>query len=190
MILPDHEIKKLLKERKLVIEPLEDLEIQVQPAGIDLRLDNEFRVFKLNSTPYIDTKKPTDNYTEKIILKDSEPFIVHPGEFVLAKIKEYVKMPADLVGSIDGKSSLGRLGIVVHTTSSSVNPGWEGHLVLEITNLSRMPVAIYPGMRIVKLTFHQLSSPSERPYGERKDTKYNKQESVDETKVYKEFSGK
>ena len=190
MILPDHEIKKWIKNGKIVIEPLDDPELQIQPAGVDLRLDNEFRIFKLNSTPYIDTKKPTDNYTEKVILRDDQPFIVHPGEFILGKIKEYVKMPADLVGSVDGKSSLGRLGIVIHTTSSSVNPGWEGHLVLEITNLSRMPVAIYPGMRIAKLTFHQLSSPSEKTYGERKDTKYNKQESVDETKVYKEFSGK
>ena len=103
-------------------------------------------------------------------------------------IKEYVKMPADLVGSVDGKSSLGRLGIVIHTTSSSVNPGWEGNLVLEISNLSRMPVAIYPGMRIAKLTFHKMTSAAEKPYGDRKDTKYNKQASVDETKVYKEFS--
>ncbi len=187
MILPDHEIKKYLKEGKIVIEPLDDPELQIQPAGVDLRLDNEFRVFKLNSIPFIDTKKPTDNYTEKIILRDDQPFIVHPHEFVLGKIKEYVKMPADLVGSVDGKSSLGRLGIVIHTTSSSVNPGWEGHLVLEISNLSRMPVAIYPGMRIAKLTFHKMTSAAERPYGDRKDAKYNKQVSVDETKVYKEF---
>ncbi len=188
MILPDHEIKKYLKEGKIVISPLDDPDVQIQPAGVDLRLDNEFRVFKLNSTPYIDTKKPTDNYTEKVVLKDGDPFVVHPHEFVLGKIKEYVKMPADLVGSVDGKSSLGRLGIVIHTTSSSVNPGWEGNLVLEISNLSRMPVAIYPGMRIAKLTFHKLTSPAEKPYGDRKDSKYNKQASVDETKVYKEFS--
>jgi len=186
MILPDHEIRKLLKEGKLVIEPLDDPEIQIQPNGVDVRLGNEFRVFRIISTPFIDTKQEIKDYTERIVLEDDKPFIIHPGEFVLASLKEYIKMPADLMGSVDGKSSLGRLGIAIHATSASINPGWEGKFVLEITNMGKMPVALYPNMRIAKLVLHKLSSPCERPYNVREDCKYNKQDSISESRIYRE----
>jgi dCTP deaminase len=189
MILPDHEIRKLLKEGRLVIEPMNDPETQIQPNGVDVRLGNEFRIFKIISTPFIDTKKEVKDYTERIVLGDSEPFIIHPGEFVLASLKEYIKMPPDLMGSVDGKSSLGRLGIAIHATSASINPGWEGKFVLEITNMGKMPVALYPNMRIAKLVLHKLSSECERPYNVREDCKYNKQESVTESRIYKEAEG-
>ena len=186
MILSDREIKECLKEGKIVVEPLDNPDVQIQPAGIDIRLGNEFRVFKITSVPFIDTRKRTENYTEVIRVKDGEPFIIHPGEFVLGTVKEYIKISDNLVGSVDGRSSLGRLGIAIHTTSASINPGWEGKLVLEITNIGKMPVALYPGMRIAKIAFHRLSSPSEKPYGMRGDAKYHKQVGVDETKVHKD----
>lgn len=186
MILPDHEIRKRLKKKSIVVEPLDDPEMQIQPAGIDLRLGNEFRIFKVTSIPYIDVKRKVEDYTEVVQKKDDEHFILHPHEFVLANIKEYIKMPADLVGAVDGRSSLGRLGIVVHATSASINPGWEGRLVLEMTNIGKMPVALYPGMRIAKLAFHKLSSPAERPYGKREGAKYQKQDGISEAKIYEE----
>jgi len=186
MILPDHEIKRLLKEGSLKIEPIEDPEVQIRSAGVDLRLGNEFRVFKITGTPYIDTKKENLGYTQNIVLEDSKPFVIHPGEFVLASVKEYIRMPPDLMGSVDGKSSLGRLGIAIHATSASINPGWEGMFVLEITNMGRMPVALYPGMRIAKLVLHKLSSECERPYGKRDDTKYNREDSISESRIHKE----
>jgi len=151
-----------------------------------VRLGNEFRVFRITSTPFIDTRKETKDYTERIILEEGRPFIIHPGEFVLASLKEYIKMPADLMGSVDGKSSLGRLGVAIHATSASINPGWEGRFVLEITNMGKMPVALYPNMRIAKLVLHKLSSECERPYNVRSDSKYNKQESITESKIHEE----
>ncbi|MBU0530091.1 MAG: dCTP deaminase [Candidatus Aenigmatarchaeota archaeon] len=186
MILPDHEIRKYLEEGKIVIEPLENKDVQIQPAGVDLRLGNEFRIFKSSTVPFIDTKKKGEDYTELIRVEDDKPFIIHPGEFVLGVVKEYIKVSDDLVGSVDGRSSMGRVGVSIHTTSSSINPGWEGHLVLEITNMGRMPVALYPGMRIAKLALHKLSSPSENPYNKRTDTKYHKQKGVSETRVYED----
>lgn len=186
MILSDKDIRQYIKEGKIVVEPLENPDVQIQPAWIDLRLGNEFRIFRIISTPYIDTMQKTENYTEKIIIRDEDPFIIHPNEFVLGTIKEYIKMPNDLMGVVDGRSSLGRLGVVVHATSASINPGWEGIFVLEITNIGKMPVALYPGQRVAKLAFHMLSSPAEKPYSERKDVKYNKQQGADETKVYAE----
>lgn len=186
MILSDREIKEYIKSGKIVINPLEDPELQIQPAWVDLRLGNEFRIFRIVSTPFIDTRQKTENYTEKLVIKDDEPFIIHPNEFVLGTIKEYIKMPNDLMGVVDGRSSLGRLGVVVHATSASINPGWEGIFVLEITNIGKMPVALYPGQRVAKLAFHMLSSPAVVSYSERKDVKYNKQQGADETKVYVE----
>jgi len=186
MILPDHEIKKYLASKKLVVEPLEDEEVQIQPAWIDLRLGNRFRVFRITSTPFIDTKTNSEAQTEKFSIEDEKPFIIHPGEFILGSIKEYIKMPDDLMGVVDGRSSLGRLGIVVHSTSASINPGWEGEFVLEITNIGKMPVAVYPGQRIAKLVLHKLSSPAERPYNLRKEAKYNKEKDVTATKVHQD----
>ena len=186
MILPDHEIRARLKKGDLVIAPLEDPEVQIQPANVDLRLGNKFRVFRMSSTAFIDTRDGTQkDYTQELILADNERFIVHPGEFVLASIKEYIKMPADLMGVVDGRSSLGRVGLVVHSTSASINPGWEGEFVLEITNIGKMPVAIYPNQRIAKLVLHQLSSPAERPYNARAEAKYKAQK-FEESRIHEE----
>ena len=184
MILPDHEIRELLKSKELVVEPLGDPEKQIRPAGIDLRLGNDFRIFKVSATPFIDIRNKPEDYTEEVNVSDDQPFIIHPGEFVLGGIKEYIKMPSTLMGSVDGRSSLGRLGIVIHATSSSINPGWEGMFVLEITNIGKMPVALYPGTRIAELTLHRLTSPPERCYDKRNDTKYQAQKGVTETRIH------
>ncbi|MFH1445563.1 MAG: dCTP deaminase [Nanoarchaeota archaeon] len=190
MILPDHEIKKLLVEGRLKIEPLDDPENQIQPAGVDLRLGNTFRIFKTSAVPYIDTKKKAEDYTELVEIEDGNQFIIHPSEFVLGSVKEFIKLPDDLVGSLDGRSGIGRLGVSIHTTSSSINPGWEGILVLEISNVGKMPVALYPGMRIAKLALHKLSSPSEKPYNIKKGVLYHGQDNTNmQSKIHEEFDG-
>lgn len=185
MILSDRDIKKYLKEKRLVIEPLPTAE-QLQPAWIDLTLGTDFLTFKRTSTAFIDPKNPQD-YTEPVKIEDGKPFILHPGEFVLGSVREYVKLPDDLAAAVDGRSSLGRLGILTHITSTFVNPGWGGRLVLEINNVGKMPVMLYPGMRICKLVFFKLSSPSENPYDKRKDAKYHEQKTVAPSKLDREF---
>lgn len=186
MILSDRDVKKYLKEGKLKIEPPVD-EKQIQGAWIDLRLGNEFRVFKVISTPYIDLKVPVDGYTEVAKILDDKPFILHPGEFVLACTKEYIKIPEDLMGVVDGRSSLGRLGVIVHATAAGIDPGWEGIFTLEITNVGKMPVTLYPEMKICKLVLHKLSSPAEKPYYRKEDAKYQKQTKIEVSKIFKEF---
>lgn len=186
MIVPDHEIKQYLKEGKLVVEPLKDPEVQIQPACIDVRLGNRFRVFKHTSTPFIDTKADSAAQTETFEIEDDKPFVIHPGEFILGGLKEYIKLPADLMAMVDGRSSFGRLGIVVHSTSTTVNPGYEGELVLEMTNIGKMPVAVYPGQRIAKLVFHKLSSAAERPYNVRKESKYIAEKGVAATRIHQD----
>jgi dCTP deaminase len=185
MILSDKDIKSYISSGRIKIDPMPKDE-QYQSAWVDLTLGNEFRIFKSTQAAMVDPKKPED-ITELISVTEDKPFIIHPGEFVLGAVNEYVKFPDDLAGAVDGRSSLGRLGVVVHITSTFVDPGWEGKLVLEITNVGKMPVALYPGMRICKLVFMQLSSTCERPYYKKKDAKYLKQDNVDQSKIDKEF---
>lgn len=184
MILPDHEIKKYIEEGKIVIDPLEDPDLQIQAAWVDLKLGNWFRIFKHTDEAFIDSRNPKE-YT-KTITSDGKPIMVHPGEFMLGVIKERVKLPADIAAYIDGRSSLGRLGITAHITAGWVDPGWDGNLVVEITNLGKMPVTIYPNMRIAKLVFFKLSSPAERPYGAERGSKYYRQNSVEESKIHRD----
>jgi len=187
MILSDRDIKKYLAEGKLKIEPLESEE-QIQGAWVDLRLGNEFKVFITPSTPFIDPKNPSaDGYTNTVTLDDEKPLILHPNEFVLGTVREYIRIPEDIMGSVDGRSSLGRLGVVVHSTSAGIAPGWEGNLVLEISNVGKIPVMLYPGMRVCKLVLHKLTSEAELPYYKQKDAKYQKQKTISESKIFKEF---
>jgi dCTP deaminase len=188
MILSDKDIKSYIESGKISIEP-KLKEEQFQSAWIDLTLGKEFRTFKSTQSAMVDPKNPED-ITEMIKINEDKPFIIHPGEFILGTVNEYVKFPNDLAGAVDGRSSLGRLGVVVHVTSTFVDPGWEGRLVLEITNIGKMPVALYPGMRICKLVFMKLSSPCEKPYYMKKDAKYFKQDSVDYSKISQEFKKK
>ena len=183
MIIPDHEIKKLLAEGKVRIEPLE--EGQIQAACVDLRLGSEFRVFKHTHEAFIDSRNPKE-HTECMKADDGRPFIIHPNEFVLGITKERVALPDDIAAYVDGKSSLGRLGVTAHITSSLVEPGWDGRLVLEIANLGKMPVTLYPGMKICKLVLMRMSSASEKPYDKRAETKYKGQDGVLESRISKE----
>jgi len=184
-ILSDRDIKKYLKQDKIVIEGLEDE--QIGSSSVDLKLGNKFRVFRYSEMTHID---PREEYSEHLTnlyeMPDDKPFIIHPGEFILANTKEYIKLPDDLIARMDGRSSWGRLGIVIHSTAGSVHPGFEGQLTLEITNLSKVPVKLWPGSRICQLTFETLSSPSEQPYNKRKSSKYLKQKGPGISKISKE----
>src|SRR3989344_2923622 len=186
MILPDHEIKKYLKEGKIIVEPLEDTNVQIQAAWVDLKLGNEFKVFKHTSEPFIDSKDPKE-YTETLKSADGKPIMLHPREFMLGATKERIKLPLDIAAYLDGRSSLGRLGITAHITAGWIDPGWDGKLVVEITNLGKMPVTIYPDMRIAKIIFFKLTSPAEILYGAGRGSKYYGQSAVAESKIHKEY---
>ncbi len=184
MIIPDHEIRKLLKEGKVSIEPLDDPDDQIQASCVDLRLGDEFKVFKHTHEPFIDSRNPRD-YTEKHICGD-RPFVLHPREFVLGITKERIKIPADMAAYVDGRSSLGRLGVTAHITSGWVDPGFSGKLVLEISNLGKMPVTLYPGMKMCKLLLMKLTSPAELPYDKRKGAKYQGQDEVHQSRIHQD----
>ena len=159
-VLSDGTIRRLVDEGRIVIEPW-DPEL-VQPASVDLRLGSSFRVFHNHRTSAIDLREPPTNLTEEVT---GEMFVIHPGEFVLGVTAEYVELPDDIVARIEGKSSLGRLGLIVHATAGFVDPGFKGTLTLEITNLTRVPIKLYPGLLIAQLSFMTLDAPAERPYG-------------------------
>jgi len=192
MILSDRDIKQYIKKGKLGFDPMPNLKKQLSGASLDMTLANKFRVFQHSSIPFIDINKPQtfEGITKVVKVKDGQAFILHPGEFVLGIMREAVKLPKDLSVRIDGKSSLGRIGIVVHSTAGHVNPGHVGALTLEISNIGMMPIALYPGMNICQLVFQQLSSPAEVGYTERKSSKYAHQKSPGESKIYCEQKGK
>ncbi|HLD01630.1 MAG TPA: dCTP deaminase [Patescibacteria group bacterium] len=188
MILSDRDIKAALAAKKLQIVPPLDFKTQLGSCSIDLRLGNVFRVFEHSKKPYIDpTKKDYSNeITTEIVLKDGEQFIMQPGDFVLAVTLEKVTIPNNLMGRLEGRSSLGRLGIVVHSTASIFDPGWDGKCVLELGNLGRMAVALTVGMRICAMTFEELSSQAEIPYSKKRSAKYKIQEGPEESRIHQE----
>ncbi|MHB8603999.1 MAG: dCTP deaminase [Thermoplasmatota archaeon] len=189
MILSDRDLKARLAAGDLVVDPLDDVDVQVQPASIDLRLGNEFLVFRLPHIHFIDPRGRTEEYTERVVVKDGDPFIVHPGEFTLATTYERVEIPADLVARLEGRSSLGRLAIVVHSTAGFVDPGFRGHITLEVSNLGRAPVALYPKMRVAQIVLHRLTSPAERPYGHpTRGSKYQDQQGPTASKIREDRS--
>lgn len=187
MILSDRDIKKLLKSGRIKITPEPNLAEQLGSASLDLRLSSKFRVFKPTSTPFIDPNDP-DTFAsmtttvdvagaeQQPLLPDappgSRPFIVHPGDFVLGMTMEHVELPDDIAARIEGRSSLGRLGIVIHATAGHIDPGYVGGITLEITNLGNVPVLLHPGMRFCQLVFDTMSNPVETPYKEKKGAKY------------------
>lgn len=174
MILSDRDIKKYLKSGKITINPAPDLATQLGSCLLDLRLGNKYRVFNHSQTPYLDPMDPKtlENVTTEIVIPDGEAFTVHPGEFILAMTKEYISMPDDLTGRLEGRSSIGRLGIVVHSTAANIECGFRGHITLELANMGTIAVMLYPGMRICSLSFEQLTSPAEVPYYKKKSAKY------------------
>ncbi len=162
-VLSDGTIARLVEEGHIRIEPW--LPEMVQPASVDLRLGPSFRVFHNHRAAAIDLDDPPANLTEQVTITDDDPFVIHPGEFVLGRTLEYVELPNDVVARIEGKSSLGRLGLIVHATAGFVDPGFKGTLTLEITNLTRVPIVLWPGKPIAQLSFMTLDRPAERPYG-------------------------
>lgn len=174
MILSDRDIEKAIKTGRIIITPSIRVKTQLGSCSVDLRLGKQFRVFNHSKFAYIDPNNPklaTDMMGE-VRLWDGEPFILQPGDFVLATTVESITIAVDLIGRLEGRSSLGRLGIVVHSTASIFEPGWSGVVVMELGNLGRMPVALYPGMRICSMTFEELSSPARVPYSKKKTAKY------------------
>ena len=163
MVLSDRTIKEEIARGRIVIEPLDQNDIQ--PASVDLHLDRRLLVFRNSTEPFIDLRAELPDLTELTEIPSDRPFILHPGEFVLASTLERIGLPHDLVARLEGKSSLGRIGLLIHSTAGYVDPGWTGHLTLELTNVARLPITLYFGMRIGQISFLKLTTPVDRPYG-------------------------
>ena len=163
MVLADRTIRRLLHERRIDIDPYDPS--LLQPSSVDVRVDRFFRVFRNSRYPFIDVKEPQEDLTELVEMEDGAPFILHPGEFALASTLERIRLPDDLVARLEGKSSLGRLGLLIHSTAGFIDPGWDGHVTLELSNVANLPITIYPEMKIGQLSFVQLSEAAEAPYG-------------------------
>ncbi len=159
-VLSDATIIELVEQGRIRIEPWDPS--LVQPASVDLRLGDSFRVFHNHRTSAIDLRDPPAGLTEEVV---SDPFVIHPGEFCLGRTLEWVELPDDIVARIEGKSSIGRLGLIVHATAGFCDPGWKGTLTLELNNLTRIPIKLYPGLLIAQLSFMALDRPARRPYG-------------------------
>jgi dCTP deaminase len=186
MILSDRDIRKGMDAGRIGIEPFDPAD--VQPSSVDLHCDRYFRTFHNARYPFIDVKKPMDELTELIDVKEDEAFILHPGEFVLGSTLEYVTLPDDLVARLEGKSSLGRLGLLIHSTAGYVDPGFEGHLTLELSNVANLPITIYPGMKIGQISFFTLTSAADNPYGSKGiGSKYQGQRGPTPSRYYENF---
>jgi dCTP deaminase len=166
VVLSDRDIRAEIEAGRIVIEPY--VPEAVQPSSVDLHLDNRFRVFRNSRYPYIDVREEQPELTELVQVAQDEPFILHPGEFVLGSTLERVQLPNDVVGRLEGKSSLGRLGLLIHSTAGYVDPGWEGNLTLELSNVANLPITLYDGMKIGQISFQRMSSPVDTAYGDAK----------------------
>ncbi len=163
MVLSDRSIKEALASGRIVIDPLgEDC---IQPSSVDLHVDQLFRAFRNHSRRVIDVREPMEDLTELIDVGPTNPMILHPGEFLLGSTIERVVIPDDLVARLEGKSSLGRLGLLIHSTAGFVDAGWDGHLTLELSNVANLPITLYPGMKIGQISFFEMTTPADRPYG-------------------------
>ncbi|MBI2305132.1 MAG: dCTP deaminase [Chloroflexi bacterium] len=163
MVLSDRSIKEELAQGRIIIEPLDPG--CIQPASVDVHLDRYFLVFRNSRRPYIDVRENSDDLMDLVEIAGDTPFILHPGEFVLGSTLEQVTLPDDIVARLEGKSSLGRLGLLIHSTAGYVDPGWRGHLTLELSNVSRLPITLYQRMKIGQISFLRLTTPAEKLYG-------------------------
>lgn len=188
MVLSDRDIKKALASGRIKLSPKPNLASQLGSCMIDLQLGNVYRVFNHSKTPYIDPQnaKTMEGLTTEIYVKDSESFTLHPGEFILAVTREHIEMPDDLTGRLEGRSSIGRLGIVIHSTAANIECGFRGNITLELANMSRIPVMLRPGMRICSISFEELTSPAEVPYYKKKTAKYVDQKVPEASKISQE----
>jgi dCTP deaminase len=189
-ILSDKDIIEHLNNGKIVIDPLENPDMQIQPSSVDLRIGNEFKGFRIIRKPCIDPMDESDieSYMESFYIEEGQPFIIHPGEFALAATYEMVKLPDDLVARVEGRSSIGRLGITMHVTAGYIDPGFCGKITLEISNIGKMPVALYTGQRVCQIVFETMTSPSQRPYGHpERDSKYMGQKTPVTSKIKHDY---
>jgi dCTP deaminase len=186
MVLSDRTIKEEIAAGRLVFDPYD--ESLVQPSSVDMRVDRYFRVFHNARHPYIDVKKPMEDLTELVTVEGDGPFILHPGDFVLGQTLERVTLPDDLVGRLEGKSSLGRLGLLIHSTAGFCDAGFEGNLTLELSNVANLPITIYHGMPIGQISFMRMDGPVEHPYGAREaGSKYQGQAEPTASRFYLNF---
>src|SRR3990170_5590544 len=187
MILSDVSIRAAIELGRIEIDPFDPA--MVQPSSIDVRVDRYFRVFENHRYAFIDPKQPQDDLTKEVPTEMDHPFMLHPGEFVLGSTLESVRLGNDIVARLEGKSSLGRLGLLIHSTAGFVDPGFEGYLTLELSNVATLPIAIYPGMKIGQLSFYELSTAAEHPYGSRgAHSKYQGQRGPTPSRIHEEFS--
>lgn len=163
VILSDRTIRAEIEAGRIVIDPFDPT--MVQPSSVDLRLDHRFLVFRSHTRPVIDVKEDLTDLTEPVEVAPDGMFVLHPGEFVLGSTAERVALPDDLVGRIEGKSSLGRLGLLIHTTAGFVDAGFQGYLTLELSNVATLPITLYPGMKIGQISFIRMTTPADNPYG-------------------------
>jgi dCTP deaminase len=187
VVLSDNTIRAEIEAERIVMDPFDPG--LVQPSSIDVRVDNRFRVFQNSRYPYIDVRQPMEDLTELVTVEGDEPFILHPGEFVLGQTLERVTLPNDLVARLEGKSSLGRLGLLIHSTAGFVDAGFSGNLTLELSNVANLPITIYYGMPIGQLSFMRMDAPVEHPYGSTETgSKYQGQAEPTPSRFYLNFS--
>ena len=186
MLLSDRDIKAEISVGRVQVEPYD--EAMIQPSSIDVRLDRWFRVFENHKYPHIDPSVEQEDLTRLLETEGDEPFILHPGEFVLGSTYEVVTLPDDVAGRLEGKSSLGRLGLLTHSTAGFIDPGFSGHVTLELSNVATLPITLYPGMKIGQLCLFRLSSPAEYPYGSEKyGSRYQGQRGPTPSRSYANF---
>ncbi len=188
MILSDRSIREQLEAGRITIDPL--AEDAIQPSSVDVRLDASFRVFANHRYPFIDVRHHQPDLTEVVEVGEDEPFILHPGEFVLAATFERITLPDDIVARLEGKSSLGRLGLLIHSTAGFIDAGFDGSVTLELSNVATLPIAIYPGMKVGQFAFFRLDQPAENPYGSQATrSKYQGQRGPTASRYYLNFPG-
>ena len=186
MLLSDRDIRAEIAANRVGVEPFE--EAMIQPSSVDVRLDKFFRVFENHKYSVIDPSTEQAELTREVIAEGDEPFILHPGEFVLASTYEVITLPDDIAGRLEGKSSLGRLGLLTHSTAGFIDPGFSGHITLELSNVANLPVKLFPGMKIGQLCLIKLSSPAEHPYGSKKyGSRYQGQRGPTASRSFKNF---
>jgi len=188
VILSDRSIREALADGRIEIDPLG--EGCIQPSSVDLTIDRLFRVFRNHTAPIIDVRENLEDLTELIEIPDDpdQAFILHPGEFVLGSTAERIKLPTDLVGRLEGKSSLGRLGLLIHSTAGFIDAGWDGHVTLELSNIATLPITLYPGMKIGQISFLAMTTPADNPYGSAEaGSKYQGQRGPTPSRYWKNF---
>jgi dCTP deaminase len=186
VVLSDATISSALAEGRIEIDPYD--EALLQPSSVDVRVDRFFRVFHNNRYPYIDVKVEQEELTELVEVEDDHPFVLHPGEFVLGSTLERIRLGNDLVARLEGKSSLGRLGLLIHSTAGFIDPGWDGHVTLELSNVANLPITIYPSMKIGQISFMQMTEPATTPYGASAiGSKYKGQKGPTASRYWKNF---